>query len=83
MSKHLKIVLDDNAYSELEQAAERRGLTLSDWVRRSLADTCAREATADPSVKLAVVRAAVEHNFPTADIDRMIREIKQGYRSDS
>jgi hypothetical protein len=82
MSKQLKVVLDDSAYRELKQAARRRGLTLSEWVRRSLADTCAREATTDPSVKLSVVRTAIEHDFPTADMDRMIREIEQGYGSE-
>jgi hypothetical protein len=79
VSKHLKVVLDDNAYRALKQAAKRRGLTLSEWVRRSLSDTCAREATVDPGMKLSAVRAAVQHRFPTADIDQMIREIERGF----
>ena len=34
------------------------------------------------SRKLAVVRAAVRHDFPTADIDKMLEEIAAGYRRD-
>lgn len=82
MSKRLNVVLDENEYRELKQAARRRGLTLSEWVRQSLSDIRARETTVDPGVKLSVVRAAVEHEYPTADIDRMIREIEQGYGSE-
>lgn len=31
--------------------------------------------------KLAAIRAAARHEFPTADIDRMLNEIESGYRS--
>ena len=33
----------------------------------------------DPARKLAAVRAAVGHEFPTADIDAMLEEIESGY----
>jgi hypothetical protein len=32
--------------------------------------------------KLDVVRAAVRHAFPTADIDDMLRDIERGYGGD-
>ena len=37
------------------------------------------EPGVDAKKKLAVVRAAVRHSFPTADIDQMLAEIEQGY----
>ncbi|MBZ5574397.1 MAG: hypothetical protein LAO09_21280 [Acidobacteriia bacterium] len=32
--------------------------------------------------KLAAIRAAAKHHFPTGDIGSMLREIKRGYGSD-
>ena len=79
MSKRLQVVLDDKEYREIKRAARRKGLSLSEWVRRSLADARAAEPVTDAARKLAVVRAAVEYDFPTADIGQMLREIEQGY----
>ena len=79
MSKRLNVVLDDDEYRALKRAARRQGLTLSEWVRRSLSQARMREPEAPAGKKLAVVRAAVEHDFPTADIDQMLREIERGY----
>ncbi len=82
MSKRLQVILDDAEYREVSQAAQRKGLSVSEWVRRSLRDT--RSApTSDAGKKLAVVRAAAGHGFPTADIDQMLREIEQGYVTES
>lgn len=83
MSKRLNVVVDEREYREMKRAARRAGLSLSEWVRRSLADTRAQQPGGDPERKLAVVRAAARHDFPTADIDQMLREIEQGYVSDS
>jgi len=33
--------------------------------------------------KIQVVRAAIKHGFPTADMDEMLAEIETGYRSGS
>ena len=38
-----------------------------------------REPVSDPQVKLKAIREAVQHSFPTADIDQMLAEIEQGY----
>ena len=54
-------------------------LTLSEWVRRSLRDAARRTPARDKERKLAVIRAAAEHEFPTADIDEMLDEIERGY----
>ena len=35
-----------------------------------------------PDRKISVVRAAARHDFPTADIDRMLAEIERGYLGD-
>ncbi len=79
MSKRLQVILDDAEYREVSRAARRKGLTVSEWVRRSLRETRSLEPTSDVRKKLAVVRAAAGHDFPTADIAQMLREIEQGY----
>lgn len=47
----------------------------------AIAATCpgGSEPAAEAGRKLEAVRAAVAHEFPTADIDRMLREIEHGY----
>lgn len=82
MSKRLQVVLDEKEYREIKKVARRRGLSVSEWVRRSLREARAEEPAADPSRKLEAVRAAAEHDFPTADIEQMLREIEQGYVGD-
>lgn len=78
-SKRLQVVLDEKEYREIKKVARRRGLSLSEWVRRSLREARRDEPAADASRKLEAVRAAAEHDFPTADIQQMLREIEQGY----
>ncbi len=79
MSKRLQVILDDTEYREVSRAARRKGLSVSEWVRRSLRDTRSAEPASDRGKKLAVVRAAARHDFPTADIAQMLRELEQGY----
>jgi hypothetical protein len=38
-----------------------------------------REPGAGVAKKLEVIRAAAQHDFPSADIDRMLAEIESGY----
>lgn len=79
MSKRLQVVLDDGEYRELQRIARSRSLTLSEWARQTLRDATRRAPTGQAEKKLAAVRAAVRHAFPTADIDQMLREIDAGY----
>lgn len=79
MSTRLQVVIDDEELDEIRSVARRHGLTVSEWVRQSLRQ--ARRSTPGESVerKLAAVRAAVRHEFPTGDIDDMLGDIDQGY----
>lgn len=79
MSKRLQVIMDDTEYGEVSRAARRKGLSVSEWVRRSLRDARSAEPASDARKKLAVVRAAARHDFPTADMAQMLREIEQGY----
>ena len=79
MSKRLQVVLDDKEMREIERAARRREMTVSEWVRQTLRSARLAEPTIDATKKLQVVRAAIGHTFPTTDIDQMLGEIASGY----
>jgi len=79
MSKRLQIILDDAEMREIQWAARQQRLTVAAWVRQVLRAARRRLPKTEADRKLAGVRAAVQHAFPTADLDRMIAEIERGY----
>jgi hypothetical protein len=79
MSKRLQVLFDEREYRALKDAARRAGVPVSTWVRRVVSEGRRREVSARPDTKLAAVRRAVVHRFPTADIDQMLAEIERGY----
>jgi len=79
MSKRLQVILDDKEFAEIRQSARRSRLTTAEWVRQALRAMRRTEPQGDAKKKLEVVRAAVHHEFPTADIDQMLEEIERGY----
>ena len=79
MSRRLQVLLEETELAEIRKAARRQRLTTGAWVRQALRAARRSEPGADAKKKLAVVRAAVGHAFPTADIDHMLAEIEQGY----
>jgi len=80
MSKRLQVVVTDEELGEIQQSAPQAGLTASEWVRQSLRQARRASAAGDPARKLAVIRAAAEHEFPTAEIADMLAQIQSGYR---
>ncbi len=80
MSKRLQVVVTDEELGEIQQSARQAGLTASEWVRQSLRQARRASAAGDPARKLAVIRAAAEHDFPTAEIADMLAQIESGYR---
>ena len=79
MSKRLQVLLEEDEFRELQRVARARRMTVAEWVRQTLRSARRREPASDAAVKLRAVRAAVRHEFPTAAIDDMLREIEQGY----
>ena len=56
----------------------RSHMTVSQWVRQTLRDAQREYPTTDVDRKIQVVRESVEHSFPAADIQSMLREIEAG-----
>ena len=82
MAKRLQVILQDPEYRDIQRAARSRQMSIAEWVRQALAHARRREPIGDVEKKLAAVRAAVKHEFPTGDIDTMLAEIEQGYLTD-
>ena len=82
MAKRLQVILKDPEYREIQRAARSRQMSIAEWVRQALALARRREPLGDVEKKLAAIRAAVKHEFPTGDIETMLAEIEQGYLTD-
>ena len=81
MSKRLQVVLEDAEAREIRRLARRQRMTVSEWVRQALRLARKQEPETDQTRKLQIVRAAVRHSYPTADIEQMLAEVEQGYGS--
>lgn len=79
MSKRLQVLLGEEEFEQIRALAAREGLTVSEWVRQVLRRVRREHPSGDQARKLAAVRAAARHEFPTADIERMLAEIERGY----
>jgi hypothetical protein len=81
MAKRLQVILQDPEYREIQRAARSRRMSLAEWVRQALVAARRKEPMESSERKIEVIRAAVKHEFPTGDIDKMLAEIEHGYTS--
>jgi hypothetical protein len=79
MAKRLQVILRDPDYREMQKMARSRRMSLAEWVRQALDLARRREPLGDASKKIAIIRAAAQHDYPTGDIDNMLAEIEKGY----
>ena len=75
----MQVLLEDDEFDEIRRVAKRHRMTVAEWVRQALRRARRDEPAIDPRKKLGAVRAAVRGDYPTADINRMLREIESGY----
>ncbi len=83
MSKRLQVILDDKEMRAIQRTAKRQQMTVAEWVRQTLRTARWHVPLTDTKKKLGAVRAAIRHEFPTGDIDRMLQEIDQGYQTNT
>ncbi len=79
MSIRLQVVMDEAEHEAIRDAARERGMTVSEWVRETLREARRKVASGSAEHKLAAIRAADRHAYPTADIDQMVAETERGY----
>lgn len=83
MSIRLQVLLEPAELRDIQRAARRRRMTVSEWVRQVLRAARRADPGSDPGRKLAAIAAAARHELPTADIDQMLAEIDRGRASGS
>ena len=79
MPKRLQVILQDPEYRDIQRVARSRHMSIAEWVRQALQSARREEPLGGTSRKLQAVRNAIQHEFPTGDIDRMLAEIESGY----
>ncbi len=82
MSKRLQVILKDPEYRDIQRAARSRHMSIAQWVRQALAMARREEPTGSLEKKLQAIRRAAQHQYPTADIEKMLAEIEKGYTPD-
>ena len=78
MPVHLSLILEDHQFSAIERAAHSSGITVAEWVCRTLRQGLRTEQAIDSDSKLLTIRKAVRGSYPIADIDQMLAEIESG-----
>lgn len=79
MAKRLQVLLDEGEFRELRRVARAHRMTVAEWVRQTLRAARLREPLGDAPSKIAAVRAAARHTYPTGSVDQMLRDIERGY----
>jgi hypothetical protein len=79
MAKRLQVILQDREYRQIQRVARSRRMSIAEWVRQALDLARRREPGAGVGKKLEIIRAAARHDYPSADIGRMLAEIESGY----
>jgi hypothetical protein len=77
MQKRLQVLMDEEEYLEIQSAARRQRMTVAEWVRQTLRKS--RDGQSGIAEhKLRALSVAARHQYPTADIDIMLKEIEAG-----
>ena len=79
MSRRLQVILNDSEMEEIQFVAEQEHMTVSEWVRHALRAARRNRSVKDAAKKIAVIRSAARNEFPTGDIQQILKEIEQGY----
>lgn len=79
MSKRLQVVLDEREWREIRRAAAAQRKTVAEWVRQALRQARRSEPDARVDERIAAIRAAARHQFPTGSVEEMNRDIARGY----
>lgn len=78
MSKRLQVLLDEAEYREIKRLARSQHATVAAWVRDALRAARRQQPSREAEGKLAALRAAAGHAYPTADIGEMLADIERG-----
>jgi hypothetical protein len=74
MAVRLSVTLAEDEFSCIRRLARFDGVSVSEWVRRTLRAAVRERSSRRPAEKLAAMRELLKMNLPTCDIEQMIRE---------
>lgn len=75
--------MEEAELREIRRIAKRERMSVSEWVRGAMRAARARVPENAIARKVSAIRAALEHAYPTADIDVMLNDIERGYRDEA
>ncbi len=79
MAKRLQVILEEQDYREIQRAARTRHMSLAEWVRQALDSARRHQPQGSVVQKLEAIKLAIQHEYPTGDVETMLREIEAGY----
>ena len=82
MSKRLQVLLDEREWREIRRTAAAHRQTVAEWVRQALRQARRSESDGRVDDRVAAIRAAARHRFPTGSVEQMNAEIARGYLTD-
>ncbi len=71
MSKRPQVLPDEDKYRDIQGVARRQRVTVAEWAHQARSNH-----TETIDAKLRAIAKASRHEFPTADIEVMLREIE-------
>ena len=78
--KRLHVSMSDDEYGDSRRVARGEGLSLSEWVRRTLRAATQAVSAERIERKMQAINAAAQWKAPTADPEQMLAEIEAGRR---
>jgi len=75
----MQVLMDEKEFREVQRAARANNLTVAEWVRQALRAARKAVPSGNAERKIEIVREAVRHEYPVADIGQILTEIERGY----
>jgi predicted 2-oxoglutarate/Fe(II)-dependent dioxygenase YbiX len=82
MSVRLQVLFDEPELMEIQAIARGQRMTTAEWVRQALRKAAREQPSQTRQAKLQAVRRAAAHQFPTADVEQMLDDIKRSYTAE-
>jgi hypothetical protein len=79
MAKRIEVILADVHYRGIQRAARSSQMSVAQWVQQELERACWREPSISTAKKLGALQVAIQHEFPTCDLEQILTEVESGY----
>lgn len=81
MSKRLQVLVEPGEYKQFQHIAEKKGVSMGEWVRQVLRQATASSSGKSTRQKLEHIRHFCRFKLPSGDIEQILAEIEKGYLS--